>query len=78
MISLQGADKRRKPKKGRRREKIPRIPTPSLGGPKIAFEFLILNQSPYPRFEVPRIDFQGPNDDYQSLKLDSQTHKIDF
>ena len=40
--------------------------------------FLILNQSPYPRFEVPKIDSLRPNNNSQSPKLDSQTHEIDF
>ena len=40
--------------------------------------FLMLNQSPYPKLEVPKIDSQRPNSDSQIPKLDSQTHEIDF
>ena len=38
----------------------------------------MLNQSKYPRLEVPKIDSQRPNNDSQTPKLDSHIHEIDF
>ena len=35
-----------------------------------------INQSPYPRFKVPKTDSQGPNNDSQSPQLDFQRPKI--
>ena len=40
--------------------------------------FLMLNQSPYPRFEAPKTDSQGHNDNSQSPQQDSLAHEIGF
>ena len=38
----------------------------------------MLNQSPYPRFEVPKIDSQRPNNDVQSQFLYELTVRVPF
>ena len=38
----------------------------------------MLNQSPYPRFEVPKIDSQRPNNDFQSQFLYKLTVRVPF
>ena len=38
----------------------------------------MLNQSPYPRFGVPKIDSQRPNNDFQSQFLYELTVRVPF